>query len=704
MQKHRFGTALFFCFAMITSLPASAAVPDDPFLWLEDVGGTRALDWVKAQNAHTSKRFESQSGFASLRQDLLAVLDSPTRIPYATRQGDFYYNFWRDAAHPRGVWRRTTPESYRQPQPEWETVLDLDELAQRENENWVWKHAQCQPHAGARCLLSLSRGGGDAVVIREFDLGSKAFVPDGFMLSEGKSEVSWQSENAIFVGTYFGEGSLTDSGYPRIVKLWQRGTPLSAAKTVLGGTTSDVSASATVQEHQGRRYELVQRATSFYTNEYYLREGERLARVQTPEDAVIDFFGPQMLMRLRKDYVVAGGLTYKAGSLLAIDFAAFQSGERKFQVLFEPNANTAIESMLLTRDHLVLNTLDKVKGRLMEFSFEAGRWISRNVEAPAFGSLEVLSESEADSGAGNDYFLKLTDFLTPDSLFLMHAGQDKRELLKQRPAFFNAQGLEVAQYEARSKDGTMVPYFIVKPKGMKFDGRQPTLLYGYGGFEVSLTPAYSAGVGKAWLEKGGVYVLANIRGGGEFGPRWHEGALKEKRQNAYDDFIAVAQDLIARKVTTPKRLGIMGGSNGGLLMGVMLTERPDLFGAVVCQVPLLDMRRYNKLLAGASWMGEYGNPDDPAEWAYIKRYSPYHNVRKGTHYPNTLFVTSTRDDRVHPGHARKMMAKMQAGGVKNLWYYENTEGGHAGAANNQQTAHMSALAYTFLWEMLGGKH
>lgn len=698
IQKALFPFALLAC-----PVIAGAAEAADPYLWLEQVESPRALDWVKAHNAVTAKRFESLPAFQTLSAQLRETLDSPTRIPYVTRIGEYYYNFWRDAQHPRGQWRRVSPADYRQADPKWETVLDLDALAKDENENWVWKGAQCLPHGGDRCLINLSRGGGDAVTVREFDLPGKAFVKDGFTLAEAKSEVHWQSHDAIFVGTYFGEGTLTDAGYPRIVKLWQRGTPLSAAKVVLEGVNSDVSVSASVLERHGIRHEIVQRSTSFYSSKSYVRDGNALTPIKVPDDALIDFFGTQILIRLRSDYQTLDGQQYRAGSLIAADFNAVQSGQAKYQTLFEPTEQTAINGMLITQNHVVLSTLDKVKGRLQELSFKDGKWTQRSVDAPAFGALEISDEDEVASEETDDYFLKVTDFLTPDSLYLMHAGQDQRELVKQRPAFFDANGLEVAQYEAKSKDGTLVPYFIVKPKGMKFDGNQPTLLYGYGGFEVSLTPTYSAGIGKGWLEKGGVFVLANIRGGGEFGPRWHEAALKDKRQNAYDDFIAVAQDLIARKVTQPKKLGIMGGSNGGLLMGVMLTERPDLFGAVVCQVPLLDMRRFNKLLAGASWMGEYGNPDDPAEWAYIKRYSPYQNVRKGIHYPNTLFVTSTRDDRVHPGHARKMMAKMQGYGVKNLWYYENTEGGHAGAANNQQTAHMSALAYTFLWDRLGGQ-
>jgi prolyl oligopeptidase len=682
-----------------SAVAAHAADAVDPYLWLEDVGGAKALDWVAAHNVASTAMITRDPGFETLRAQIRGILDSKDRIPYVSRMGDYYYNFWRDAQHPRGLWRRTRPDQYRTAQPEWETVLDLDALAKAENENWVWKGQECRYPDWNRCLISLSRGGADAVVVREFDLPGKTFVNDGFVLPEAKSEAHWAGPDALFVGTDFGPGSLTDSGYPRLVKLWRRATPLAAATLVFEAQKGDVAVFGFVAERAGYRREIIQRSPSFFTAEYWLREGEHLSRIAIPDDAQLGFFGPQLLVQLRSAWQ-AGSASLKAGSLVAIDFDAFRAGKRDFQVLFEPTPRTALDAFITTRTHVVLSTLDNVKGRLVEWHFAAGQWTRRDVAAPAFGSLGI---SPVDHDESDEYFLTHVDFLTPDSLSLAQAGAPQRTLLKQRPAFFDASGLDIAQYEAVSRDGTAVPYFIVKPRTLALDGNRPTLLYGYGGFEVSMTPWYSAAVGKAWLEKGGVYVLANIRGGGEFGPRWHEAALKDKRQNAYDDFVAVAQDLVARKITRPARLGIMGGSNGGLLMGVMMTQHPELFGAVVCQVPLLDMRRYNKLLAGASWMGEYGDPDDPAQWAYIQRYSPYQNVRADVQYPKILFTTSTRDDRVHPGHARKMMARMEGLGVKTAWYYENTEGGHAGAADNSQVAFMNALEYTFLWEMVGGK-
>ncbi len=675
--------------------PAGTA---DPYEWLEAVSSAAALDWVAARNAESTALIGQQPGFGALCDQIRAILDSQDRIAYARRIGGHFYNFWRDAEHPRGIWRRSDAASYRRGLPQWDTVIDLDALAAAEGENWVWKGVQCRYPEADRCLLSLSRGGADAVVVREFDLAGRRFVADGFVLPEAKSDVHWVDRDSVFVGTDFGPGSLTDSGYPRMVKLWQRGTPLVDAQTLFEGAAADVAVGAAVYERPGVRREIIQRSPSFFTAEYWLREAGQLERLAVPADAQLGFFDQWLLVQLRTGWDCGAG-HHEAGSLLAIDLAAFRRGDRRFQVLFVPQPGTALDHYVATRSHLVLSVLDKVKGRLSEWSCADGAWTRRDIAAPAFGSLAV---SAADTEESDEYFLTHVDFLTPDSLYLAQAGGDARVLLKQRAAFFDASGLVIDQHEARSRDGTSVPYFIVRPRTLATDGSHRTLLYGYGGFDVALTPWYSAGVGKAWLEKGGVYVLANIRGGGEFGPTWHAAALKEKRQNAYDDFIAVAEDLIARGITRPQRLGIMGGSNGGLLVGVMLTQRPELFGAVVCQVPLLDMRRFNRLLAGASWMGEYGNPDDPDEWAYLQRYSPYHNLRAGVRYPRVLFATSTRDDRVHPGHARKMAARMLDMGLPGVWYYENTEGGHAGAADNRQTAFMNALEYTFLWEMLGG--
>ncbi len=666
----------------------------DPHGWLEDVGGDRPLSWVRAHNDATERELGG-AVHEALRARLQTILDARDRIPYAGKHGDWLYNFWRDAHHVRGIWRRTTLAEYRKEAPAWETVIDLDQLARDEHENWVWAGVSCLEPRGERCLVSLSRGGGDARVVREFDLKERAFVAGGFALPEAKSSIGWIDRDTIFVATDFGPGSMTSSGYARIVKEWKRGEPLANARTVFEAEATDLSASAWKDATPGFEREFVSRQIDFYTGELFLREGGKLVRIDKPRDANAWAVRDQLLVELRSDWAV-DGRSWPQGSLLAIDFAAFLRGERNFEALFTPSATTSLDGVAVTKNALLLTVLDKVKNRVVELRRDGKGWRRRDVAAPAIGTLAVSALDDVES---DQYFLTVTDFLHPSTLYLGQVGADARERLKAMPAYFDASPYKVEQFEARSKDGTMVPYFVVMARKAKLDGKNPTVLYGYGGFEVSLKPSYSGMIGNAWLDQGGVYVLANIRGGGEFGPRWHQAALKGNRQKAYDDFIAVAQDLIKRKVTSPRHLGIMGGSNGGLLVGAALTQRPDLFNAVVCQVPLLDMRRYHQLLAGASWMGEYGDPDDPKQWEFIGKYSPYHNVFKDKHYPRVLFTTSTRDDRVHPGHARKMAALMQDQG-HDVLYWENTEGGHAGAANNAQTARMWALTYTFLLKQL----
>jgi prolyl oligopeptidase len=675
--------------------PAGGSPPSDPYLWLEDVTGEKPLAWVKQQNAISTRELEASPNFEPIRKRLLSILDSKEKIPYVAKHGAYYYNFWRDEKNARGLWRRTTLAEFKKPAPAWETVLDLDQLSTTEKENWVWKGYDVLYPSYDRCLVSLSRDGADASVVREFDLNTKQFIADGFYLKEAKSDVAWRDRDTLYVGTDFGPGSLTASGYPRVVKEWKRHTPLAEAKFIFEGKPEDVSVSAFVAHDHGRTYEFIRRGTTFFTSEEFVRRGDKWVKIEKPDDANAGTFMDQLVLRLRSDWTV-GGKTFPAGALLATDFDASLNGERKFELLFEPTERKSLAATSETKNYLIVNELDNVRNHLYVLQREAGRWTRRALETPAFGS---VSASGIDADESDDYFMTVTDFLTPSSLYYGAIGRTDPEKLKSLPAFFDAAGLEISQHEANSKDGVKVPYFQVSRKGLQLTGANPTLLYGYGGFEISMLPNYSAGVGSAWLERGGVYVLANIRGGGEFGPKWHEAARKANRQRAYDDFIAVAEDLQARKVTSAKHLGIQGGSNGGLLMGVMLTQRPDLFKAVVCQVPLLDMRRFNKLLAGASWMDEYGNPDKPEEWAYISQYSPYQNVVKEKKYSRVLFTTSTRDDRVHPGHARKMVAKMKEMG-HDVLYYENIEGGHGGAANNKQSAYMSALAYTFLLKEL----
>ncbi len=670
-------------------------VANDPYAWLEEVEGQKQLDWVRAQNAKAEAEIASTPEFKQLEASILAILDSDAKIPGVQKIGPYYYNFWKDKQHERGLWRRTTLEEYRKPQPQWETVLDLDALNKAEGKNWVWHGADCRKPDYTRCLIALSRGGADADETREFDLTTKTFLKDGFYRPEAKGGLGWKDADTVYVFTDFGDGSMTTSGYPRIVKEWKRGTPLSAATVVYEGKPDDMYIAAFHDDTPGFQRDFVSRTLAFYNDELFLRGADgKLVKIDVPNSVNKGAFREWLTLELREPWTV-GGKTYKAGSLLVAKLDDFMAGKREFDVLFEPTDRTSLASFTFTRHHLVLNVLEDVKNKLSVLTPGEGGWKkSEFVGAPAFGTLGV---SAVDSDESDAVWLTATDYLTPTTLSLADIGKQP-EQLKTMPTFFDASKDVIEQHFATSKDGTKVPYFVVRPKDLKLDGNTPTLLYGYGGFEVSLTPAYSGAVGKGWLEKGGVYVVANIRGGGEYGPRWHQAALKANRHKAYEDFAAVAQDLVARKITTASRLGTQGGSNGGLLMGNMLTQYPELFGAIVVQVPLLDMKRYSHLLAGASWMAEYGDPDT-ADWEFIRTFSPYHLFDPAKTYPATLFTTSTRDDRVHPGHARKMMAKMLEAN-KDVRYYENIEGGHGGAANNAQAAHMSALAYTFLWQQL----
>ncbi len=684
--------------------------PADPHAWLEDVEGARQLDWVRQRNASTEAELANTPAFKRLQAEILAILDSDAKIPAVEKIGPYYYNFWKDAHNPRGLWRRTTLAEYRKDKPSWETVIDLDALNDAEKipdgRKWVWHGADClKPRqsgaAPERCLIALSPGGSDADVTREFDLTTGQWVKDGFFRAEAKGGLQWIDRDNVYVFTDFGNdalgvGTVSSSGYPRIVKQWRRGTPMAAASVVYEGQANDMYIAASHDHTPGYPRDFVSRTLAFYNDELYLRGADgQLAKVDAPNSANKSVHKDWLVLELRDPYE-AGGTTYPAGSLIAANFDGFMSGKRAFTTLFAPSERTSLAGYTWTQSHLVLNVLEDVKNRLSVLTPGVGEW-KRDafVGAPTFGTLGVSAVDADDSDA---VWLTATDYLTPSTLALAQVGSAP-QVLKTMPTFFDASRHVIEQHFATSLDGTKVPYFLVKPRDLTLDGSAPTLLYGYGGFEISLTPGYSGSVGKGWLEKGGVYVVANIRGGGEYGPRWHQAALKANRHKAYEDFAAVARDLIANKVTSTPHLGIQGGSNGGLLTGNMLTQYPELFGAVVVQVPLLDMKRYSHLLAGASWMAEYGDPDT-ADWDFIQTFSPYHLFDATRDYPPTIFMTSTRDDRVHPGHARKMMAKMLEAG-KDARYYENIEGGHGGSANNAQAAHMSALAFTFLWKQLG---
>ena len=687
---------------MLGAAPAVAAA-DDPYLWLEDVGSEKALAWAETRNAAAEKVFSANPRFEPLQRALLEVLDSRDRIPYVSRMGAHHYNFWRDAANPRGLWRRTTLAEFAKPLPAWETVLDLDALAKQENENWVWKGVEClrpsQADAAYRhCVLVLSRGGADATVLREFDLTAKALVPKGFVLPEAKQGLHWLDADTVWVRTDFGPGSMTSSGYARLVKEWKRGTPLADARTVFEGRPSDVSVWATSDWDTGQRRDWLVRSLAFWNTERFVLVDGQPVKLDLPADATPTTFKDWLLLRLRTPWTV-GGVTHPGGALLAMRYADFMKGERSFEALYTPTARSSLSSGPFATRHAVLFTeLDNVRPRLWELRHDGKGWQRQRVDLPDAGRVGNLSTY----WASDRYFYSHQDFSTPTTLFARSVGDARSTPVKALPRQFDATGIQTRQFEAVSADGTRIPYFIAVREGTKADGSLPTLIYGYGGFAVSQLPWYSGSFGKGWLEPGGVLVLANLRGGGEFGPEWHRAAQKQNKQRTWDDLAAVAEDLIKRGITSPKHLGIMGGSQGGLLVTATMVQRPELFGAVVSQVPLIDMLRYHKLLAGASWMAEYGDPDKPEERAFIAPYSPYQNVKKGVAYPPTFIYTSTRDDRVHPGHARKMVARMEEQGHQVL-YYENIEGGHGAAADNKQAARMWAQTFSFLWEQLDGR-
>ena len=662
---------------------------DDPYLWLEDVTGETALDWVRARNEPTQAEF-CDATFGQLRSEALEVLDTDARIPYVRRRGEHLYNFWRDATNPRGLWRRTTLDSYRDDSPEWDVLFDVDELGRADGEKWVWAGATVIEPEFTRALVSLSRGGSDAVIVREFDMITREFIADGFALPEAKSQIGWADPDTVLVGTDFGPGSLTESGYPRIVKRWRRGTPLAQAETVFEGSRADVSVSANADRTPGFERTFAGRAIDFWNEEIFEVRGAELIRIEVPTDASVSIHREWLLIEPRTDWTV-GGLTYRAGSLLVADYDEFLSGTAQLREVFEPDEHTCLHQSAWTRDRLLLVTLADVASRIEVVT--PGTWLREPVTGiPAATNTVVVAADDT----GDEFFLDSSGFDQPSRLLRSTDGQHL-EQIKSAPAFFDAENLDVQQFFVPSKDGTLIPYFVVRSRDVTGPG--PTLLGGYGGFESSKTPGYSGVLGRLWLARGGTYAMANIRGGGEYGPSWHTQAMREGRHKVDEDFAAVAEDLVNRGITTVAQLGAQGGSNGGLLMGIMATKYPEKFGALVCDVPLLDMRRYHLLLAGASWVAEYGDPDNPDDWAFISKYSPYQNISTSDQYPSVLFTTSTRDDRVHPGHARKMVAALQAAGHR-VWYYENIEGGHAGAADNEQAAFKAALSYSFLWRTL----
>ena len=668
----------------------------DPFLWLEGIEAEAALEWARGQNERSEGRLTSHPLFDSLHERNLEILNSDERIAFPSLMGGRIFNFWRDAEHVRGIWRVTSREAYREENPEWSTLLDLDALAEAEDENWVWAAAGCRYPDYDRCLIGLSRGGADAAVRREFDMETLEFVEGGFELPESKSFIAWRDRDSVFLAPAFDPEQMTTSEYPRQIYLWQRGTDRQEAELVFEGEKSDVLVTALRFWDKDTPYDMIVRLPTFFTREYHLLADGQTRRIDVPGDSELaGVVNGQLLVELKSDWM-RGETTWRQGALLAAPMDSVLAGDPVFELLFQPGERQAVAGVTRTENAVLVAILDNVNGELLRFTRGEEGWQRSALDVPQMGTLSIVSADDRSDA----FYYAYTGFLTPTRLYEADSMADSHRPIRSEPVWFETEGMEVAQYQARSADGEMIPYFVVTPPGFEANGSYPTLLGAYGGFEVPRTPFYSGVLGSGWLARGGVYVLANIRGGGEFGPRWHQAALKDKRQRAFDDLIAVAEDLIERQITSAEHLGIQGGSNGGLLVGAVMVQRPDLFNAVVCQVPLLDMQRYHKLLAGASWMAEYGNPDEPDEWAYLSRYSPYQNVSAEADYPLAFFTTSTRDDRVHPGHARKMVARMLDQGHEVL-YYENIEGGHGGAANLRQAAYLNALIHAYLHERLG---
>jgi prolyl oligopeptidase len=670
----------------------------DPYIWLENSADPKTQKWVQDHNASAKQVLESDPRFKQIGDQARAIIVAQDRIPYPSQHGKMVRNFWQDQAHQRGYVRQTTTLDYMTANPTWESVLDIDALNKKESASWVYEGMQCLAPDDDLCLVSLSDGGRDEAVIREFQVSTKQFVVGGFEVPAAKTRVSWIDKDTLFIGTNMGPDSLTSSGYPRQIRIWKRGTPLAESKLIFTGNVSDVSVDGFKNHRQDSGLMYLSQGLNFFEDKLFLFDGTHATPLPFPTTA--DFqgdFNGQLMAMLRQDWK-AKTKTYPAGTVISIPVnqVGKADAESHIEVIFTPNKQQAFQGFAKTKDYLLLSALNNVRGEILKVTRTGGKWISHPVKMPNDGTLTIIDSSDYS----DDVFVTYQTYNVPTSLYYGHGDLTKPlKKIKSLPAKFDASDIVTEQHQAKSHDGTMVPYFIVHKKGMTLNGSNPTLLYAYGGFEISETPLYSGVTGKIWLEKGGVYVVANIRGGGEFGPRWHEAALKENRQRAYDDFASVARDLVSRKITSARRLGIQGGSNGGLLMGVALTQHPELYNGVVCESALLDMIRYTQMPPGASWIGEYGDPADPAVAAYISKFSPYQNIQSGEAYPEAFFHISTADDRVQPGHTRKMVARLEEKGHPVL-FFENTEGGHGGAADPEQTVHKIALEYTYLYRKL----
>ncbi len=673
--------------------PTATAAAVDPYLWLEEVEGERALDWVRAENARSLAILEGDARFPELLQRALTVAESRDRLPLGQVRGGYLYNFWQDPDHVRGIWRRATLASYAANAPVWETLLDLDALAATENANWVWQGSDCDP-SGQRCMISLSNGGLDASTEREFDVNARTFVAGGFVVPEAKSNIGWLDRDTLLVATNWGDGSLTESGYPFQLRAWRRGTPLASASEIIRGQASDVSLGVTtLEDESGDHIAIAVEGDTFFEAVYWLMTAEGPRRITLPRRASIRrYFADRLIVTLEEAWSI-GGVQYPSGALLALPLASATSAAPQIEVIFTPGPRQSIENVAATSSGLLVAGFDNVRGRLQRFTLRGGVWNGEQIALPPTGVVTIASASTSSAQA----FAVFEDFLTPSTLYAIDGGAARA--VRSLPAQFDASPYVTEQFEATSADGTRVPYFVVRRRDVEMNGENPTLLYAYGGFQLSQTPSYNAYLGQLWLDQGGVYVLANIRGGGEFGPDWHSAGLLTNRQRIYDDFYAVERDVIERRITSPRRLGISGRSNGGLLMGVMLNQHPEMVHATVIGSPLLDMLRYDQLLAGASWVGEYGSPNVPEQRAFLERITPYQNLAPGENFPLVFIYTSTKDDRVHPGHARKYAARLQELGVPFL-YYENMDGGHQANANLREAARRRALEYMYLTQRL----
>jgi prolyl oligopeptidase len=673
----------------------------EKYQWLEDVSSTRSMAWVNAENERSAKVLDADPRYAGLAATALKVLESPDRLQIPEFREGEVYNTWQDAQHVHGILRRTSLADYLKPQPDWHTIIDYDALSKQDNEKWVEKGLHCLYPSNGLCLVSLSAGGEDAETLREFDLKTGKFIENGFVLSTSKQDVSWVDKDTLLVARNWGPGTMTQSGYPFVVKLWKRGEPLDHAREIYRGKESDVSAGAeNLDDGQGHHAILLARGVNFFERDVSLLTPTGPSRVALPPKADVNgLLDNQLIVTLNQDWKPEGlTTTFTQGSVVSLDLDAVKKDplHLKPTIVFAPTANEFVQEAAVTKNHLLLTTLEHVQGRAYVYTHGTnGQWTKSKLNVPDNVAVSVITTDTSD----DQFFLALTGFLTPSSLLLGDAATGSVLAAKTLPAQFDASNLTVEQLEATSTDGTKVPYFVVHRKDIKYDGSNPTLMTAYGGFQVSNTPRYSGIVGKLWLERGGVYVLANIRGGGEFGPAWHEAGLKMHRQRIYDDFAAIGRDLVTRKITSPRRLGIVGGSNGGLLMGVEFTQHPEMWNAVVIQVPLLDMLRFEHIAAGASWVGEYGSVSVPEERKFLAQISPYNQLNPDVTYPEPLIFTTTKDDRVGPVHARKFAARMEEF-HKPFFYDEIVEGGHAAGADLKEQAKTWATQYTYLTRKL----